>query len=679
MNSGMVVDNTCGTNGGGVYVSDTATMTVSGNPVVMSNKRNADNTESDSNVLLMGSSVIGVTGELVEFGANIYVSRDAGPGIFTTGYSDHNTEYPSKYFRSNDPEYNIVLSSSEARIDTSVPDVKYISYEWNNRLESSEQYTDNEWTAWPDGATNVPGGMYVLNKNVTVNGLVSLGDNTSLILCDGCTLNVKGLYIPKGKTLTVYGQDKGTGKIVSTPSAGAGIGATSNNHPGGNIVIHGGTIQATGHDHCAGIGSNDGNKSDVGSFTMYNGTVTATGGSQSAGIGGGRDCDGGKIAIYGGTITATGKDSSAGIGGSDASGSRADNSTIDIYGGTITATGNSKGAGIGGGEYGHATINISGGTITATGGKSGGAGIGSGVDGSASTVSITGGTINATASSGGKGIGDGKNTSGSTVTLDYTEATKKAISVTATSFGGTVTLGKPFKMASKGLLFQAGDVADNSYLAGGALTWWDGEGTDTAYVNAAGEDMGTQKCIPVTAVATTWSDGWYAVNGNVSIDSRIQVYGTVNLILCDGCNLNAIKGISLPEGSHLIIWQQSEGSGTLTATGAQKYHAGIGGYIKDGNDIDANYGSLTINGGKIYATGAEGAAGIGTSYGTSGTLTINGGEITATGGKYASGIGCDVDPNKGKTTIATNAISVARISTAGRQRSMRARTITAMC
>ena len=355
-------------------------------------------------------------------------------------------------------------------------------------------------------------GWYVLNQNIKVNGRVTLAGDTHLILCDGFTLDVKGIYVPEGSTLYVYGQnmdpDEDTGKIYSHPSEGAAIGAYAG-HPGGDVVVYGGVIVANGHDHCAGIGSNDWDGDNVGSFTMYGGTVTATGGSQGAGIGGGRDSDGGTIKIYGGTVTATGKDSSAGIGGGDASasqadgasGSRAGGSVIEIYGGTVTATGgskgagigsgeygsaditisggtvtatgNSKGAGIGGGEYGYAIIAISGGTVTATGGSAGGAGIGSGADGSESEIAITGGQITADCSGGGYGIGNGKNTVGSVVTLSYTDETKESISILAASFNGVVTLEKPFYNLAG--VFEAGVQKDLQDLAISPLLAWTDE------------------------------------------------------------------------------------------------------------------------------------------------------------------------------------------------------------
>ena len=170
--------------------------------------------------------------------------------------------------------------------------VTYIERSWDDvKVVDTEATSPRSTADFPESRT-VEGGWYYLSRDITINDRVSLTGDTHLILGDGRTLDVEGIYVPKGSTLTIYSQSDGenSGKIISKPTeGGAGIGATSNNHPGGNIVIHGGKIIAEGDSHCAGIGSNDGNGSDTGSFTMYGGDVTATGGSQGAGIGDGKN------------------------------------------------------------------------------------------------------------------------------------------------------------------------------------------------------------------------------------------------------------------------------------------------------------------------------------------------------------------------------------------------------
>ena len=153
----------------------------------------------------------------------------------------------------------------------------------------------------------------------------------------------------------------------------------------------------------------------------------------------------------------------------------------------------------------------------------------------------------------------------------------------------------------------------------------------------------------VTESDTTWgddnNDGWYVVNSNVTISTRVTVTGDVHLILKDGFTLNATKGINVSEGNSLTIYAQSagEGMGKLITTGSVSV-AGIGGIWFYGADsANCTSGTITINGGMVKATGGYSSAGIGgsSSGGAGGTITINGGTVTATGGTNAAGIGGD--------------------------------------
>ena len=90
------------------------------------------------------------------------------------------------------------------------------------------------------------------------------------------------------------------------------------------------------------------------------------------------------------------------------------------------------------------------------------------------------------------------------------------------------------------------------------------------------EKTGDEACkeyVVVTAGTTTFEDGkWYVVKDTtVTVDDRINVNGTVNLILCDGTTLIASNGITVTESNSLTIYGQSEGTGTLTATGGEIY------------------------------------------------------------------------------------------------------------
>ncbi len=52
--------------------------------------------------------------------------------------------------------------------------------------------------------------------------------------------------------------------------------------------------------------------------------------------------------------------------------------------------------------------------------------------------------------------------------------------------------------------------------------------------------------------------GWYVVRHDVTVDSIINIYGYVNLILMDGATLTAKAGVSVNEGGSLTVWAQSD-------------------------------------------------------------------------------------------------------------------------
>ena len=57
--------------------------------------------------------------------------------------------------------------------------------------------------------------------------------------------------------------------------------------------------------------------------------------------------------------------------------------------------------------------------------------------------------------------------------------------------------------------------------------------------------------------------GWYVVQENVFIDSRITVNGDVHLIRADGKELTAGEGIGVNEGNSLTIYGQANGTGSI--------------------------------------------------------------------------------------------------------------------
>lgn len=123
---------------------------------------------------------------------------------------------------------------------------------------------------------------------------------------------------------------------------------------------------------------------------------------------------------------------------------------------------------------------------------------------------------------------------------------------------------------------------------------------------------------------------------DVELTNRLEIKGNINLILTDGCTLDAKSGIYVPVGSSLTTYGQSGETGTVKANGYGD-EAGIGGN-------DGSYGNITIHGGIIEAVGNSNGAGIGGGRTTAadakvGKIVINGGKVTAKGADYGYGAG----------------------------------------
>ena len=242
-------------------------------------------------------------------------------------------------------------------------------------------------------------GWYAVEGTVTGDIRIKVQGTVNLILEDGCSFTVNGgIEVNEGNALTIWGQQKGNGKLKAQNVVKycAGIGG-GNNISGGNITINGGIIQSEGRLRGAGIGG--GGSGAGGIITINNGEIQSKGGRGGAGIGGGGSGAGGTITINAGKIQSEGGYLGAGIGG----GVNAAGGTITMNGGEITASGETKengqsglAAGIGGG-FGSkglgGTILITCGTIRAKGGEAA-AGIGSGnaADGTCN-IHIQGGII----------------------------------------------------------------------------------------------------------------------------------------------------------------------------------------------------------------------------------------------------------------------------------------------
>ena len=568
--------------------------------------------------------------------------------------------------------------------------VSYMAWDESSKSVKSVEGGCTDFTILDNTMTSLEDGKwYVVNSEVEINDRISVSGTANLILCDGSKLTAKkGLGLNDSANINIFAQSIGENAgilIAGGENISNNIAAIGGNDEkaAGNITIHGGKITATGRERAAGIGS--GYYDTVGAITINGGVITATGGQYAVGIGAGNRATAGAITINGGAITATGGEAAAGIG----SGYGATVGAITINGGAITATGGKYAAGIGGGngESNCESIAINGGAITATGGENA-AGIGGAEGGECGNITISNQVTSLTATKGSgayDAIGRGNYGSYGTVTVcgvtNYiSESPFTAQTITYNLNGGEFTGGFP------GIYMTGAEVTlptnitkenhtfigwyDNLELTGDSVTaisstdsgdkvFW-AKWVENIPYYAWDEDSQTVKAVPggcseytvLESNTTSWTDGWYVLNSNVSFDDfdePITINGNdVNLILMDGCTLTVNSYIAVNSGNTLNIYSQSGGTGALNVTENERgSNAGIGG------GYNGTGGNVTIHGGNITANGSHGA-GIGGGYnGNGGNVTIYGGNITANGGSHGAGIGSgnSYNGNGGTVTV----------------------------
>ena len=254
----------------------------------------------------------------------------------------------------------------------------------------------------------------------------------------------------------------------------------------------------------------------------------------------------------------------------------------------------------------------------------------------------------------------GSGIAATSVTLNGGAVTTTGIDAANITFGWTrttdsITVGS-YRSSEVAVTVRSGqtltdnsDVYRDSVLASAIAgkTLWPYVGTVVPYVDENGV---TQKCLFYTAFTNTASgvsygtggeENWYAITNNVTINGPLRFNdGNTRLILCDGATLTVTNanGAAI-EAGNLIIYGQTNGTGTVTASGddginASNYVTIYGGTVaaNGGNDGYGIYASrtVTIRGGTVTANATENGCGIGARV----WLVIRDGAVTANGGSY---------------------------------------------
>jgi hypothetical protein len=190
------------------------------------------------------------------------------------------------------------------------------------------------------------------------------------------------------------------------------------------------------------------------------------------------------------------------------------------------------------------------------------------------------------------------------------------------------------------------EVSGNSVVPINGIRYLKYDTSDRTYKIGAVPDGATTVTATDNYTTNKWgasdTETWYVIEGAVTRAYDIKIYGTVNLVLCNGATFSGSSALNsglilYDNNATLNIYAQTDDAATMgqmTTMGSQSDYPAIGPYTgKTGTTVN-------IHGGKITATGGNYTAGIGcAAYSSGGTINIYGGIITAQGGDSAAGIG----------------------------------------
>ena len=175
-------------------------------------------------------------------------------------------------------------------------DVPYIDADGNAQTAAEATLVTTDMQGSNNGmfASEVEGNWLYVETSVTLvnaSNTGSGGEPINLILGDGATLTINGtLRFPYGKSLNIYCQSGGTGRLViSGNRSGGGVLHVISSS---TLTINGGIVEATNTN-------SDGYGFNSGTLVMNGGTATFTGGSYGYGIYA-------NVTFNGGQLTATG-------------------------------------------------------------------------------------------------------------------------------------------------------------------------------------------------------------------------------------------------------------------------------------------------------------------------------------------------------------------------------------
>ena len=473
--------------------------------------------------------------------------------------------------------------------------ISYYGYDTGTNaftLQSTAAFTEvtDSVTVWNSGC-------YLVKNDVTVNSRIQVNGNVKLILVNGADLTVKGgIGVAQNASLNIYAQslstaDMGTVTVSDVENSNAGIGGDYAS-VGGSVTIHGGVFNVTGGASGAGIGSGESetedydfetyiiNEASCGDITIYGGVIVAQGGRNAAGIGGGLSASCGNINIIGGCIKSSGgaySYSAIGLG----------REGVSI--GTVTY------------PEGQEPYNYD--NITYVG-----------------CVPVFGKYADCTESGwrdAFKNLTNGLYYSSMIFTADTLIGDRAALDEWTTKGEGFLpALGHNYQPYNVGghnhRCSNCGDTEGHTDNDEDGFC----DGCKTAMYCYFSEITGQYEISSVDWYCTEYKgetelefgewNGWYFVGENYTVNERIVVKDHVNLVLVNGVELKAMKGITVGKGASLTVYASTTDEskmGKLTVPGAPDDCAGIGGAV------GITCGNMIFHGGNFdIKAGTHGAA-----------------------------------------------------------------------
>ena len=261
LNGGRIEQNTCANNGGGVHVSETASITVSGAPIVKNNTKGSNAVVN--NIWLPGNSKTITVNSLTE-GTEIGINAYTYNRVLATGLT---SEDDLVYFAMDSESESVELTKSYDNGDMFVKRVNRVSI--------------SSWAALQNAINNAQyETIFTLSQTLNANG------ESAMRIPDGktVTIDLKGYDLNRG--LTSIGS---AGHVIQMKgSSNLTIRDTSANHAGkvtGGWAEHGGGINLEASSTCTiESGNISGNHAKYGGGIWNKGTLTVKGGSVSENI-----------------------------------------------------------------------------------------------------------------------------------------------------------------------------------------------------------------------------------------------------------------------------------------------------------------------------------------------------------------------------------------------------------